>query len=159
MSRRPFPQPASVAPNLTPMIDVVFQLFIFFLLVAQFSAQQSIELTLPRLAGDARPDEETDPRAVLNVVPAWRAEEEGGDYRLSTRVYRGDDAGLASLGAALAELKARRTGVELLVRADRTEAYERVHPALDAAARAGIARVQIVTTPGVGAQSPVGAAP
>lgn len=44
-------------PGLTPMIDVVFQLLVFFMLTAQF-VQPALELSLPRLEGSTPPSEE-----------------------------------------------------------------------------------------------------
>lgn len=147
------PKSLSVAPNLTPMIDVVFQLFIFFLLVAQFSAQRTIELQLPRLAGDERDDASAATREVINVVPTERTVELGGDYRLAGRSYMNTDDGIVRLTEALRESAQRNPGAKVLVRASRTERYERVHPVLDAASRAGLAQVELVTAP------PAGAAP
>lgn len=141
------PKSLSVAPNLTPMIDVVFQLFIFFLLVAQFSAQQSIELKLPRLAGDERDDAGSESRLVINVVPPERAAEMGGDFRVGGRSFMNTEEGLARLSEALRDAAQRRPGAKVLVRAGRTERYERVHPVLDAASRAGLAQVELVTAP------------
>jgi len=149
------PRSTSIAPNLTPMIDVVFQLFIFFLLVAQFSAQQSIELQLPRLAGDERDHAGSESHLVINVVPADRAGELGGDFRLSGRPFPNTEDGLARLTESLRASAERRPGAKVLVRAARTERYERVHPVLDAASRAGLAQVELVTAPPPGASEPV----
>lgn len=54
LSRRPRP---SLAPELTPLIDVVFQLLVFFLLTATFSVP-AVPLELPRAeTGRERRDE------------------------------------------------------------------------------------------------------
>src|SRR6185295_7719877 len=60
---------ASAEPNLTPMLDMVFQLITFFMLVINFkSAQLDMSLKLP-IFGSARPVETNgqDSLLVLNV--------------------------------------------------------------------------------------------
>jgi len=42
----------SVAVDMTPMIDIVFQLLIFFLVTSQMAQQTRTELDLPREAGE-----------------------------------------------------------------------------------------------------------
>lgn len=59
-------------PNLTPLLDVVFQLITFFMLVINFSDQNYDQRVRLPVAGSARPIEEgdasaTDDRLVLNV--------------------------------------------------------------------------------------------
>jgi biopolymer transport protein ExbD len=59
--------------NMTPMIDVVFQLIIFFMLVMEITQQDLETLTLPT-ADNARPDKDpAKERLTLNV--AWKPEE------------------------------------------------------------------------------------
>jgi len=52
--------------NMTPMIDVVFQLLIFFMLVTEMTQQDKVELTLPR-ADQATTDEGEPGRHTINV--------------------------------------------------------------------------------------------
>ncbi len=53
--------------NMTPMIDIVFQLIIFFLVVSEIASYDRIEnLTLP-LADQARPEKKLKNRLVINV--------------------------------------------------------------------------------------------
>ena len=55
--------------DMTPMIDVVFLLIIFFMIVSQFSNLQVEELTLPYSAFPDEEKEEEDPNIlVLNVM-------------------------------------------------------------------------------------------
>jgi biopolymer transport protein ExbD len=44
--------------DLTPLIDIVFQLVIFFMLTTSFTVSESIELSLPSVAGNAPPAEQ-----------------------------------------------------------------------------------------------------
>ncbi len=132
--------------NLTPMIDVVFQLIIFFMLVAQFSSQQAIDLVLPSLTESGADLLDSEGRAVINVVPAPSTALEGGSYRLGTLAFDGSPDGVRRLSSTLGDLLRRDPQVRVLVRADRTEAYERVHPALQAATLAGAQDVDLVVS-------------
>jgi len=59
--------------NMTPMIDVVFQLIIFFMLVMEITQQDLEQLKLPT-AENARPDKDpSKERLTLNV--SWKREE------------------------------------------------------------------------------------
>jgi biopolymer transport protein ExbD len=62
----------SAEPNLTPLLDVVFQLITFFMLVINFSNENYDQRVRLPVAGSARPLDETDQqvtddRLVLNV--------------------------------------------------------------------------------------------
>lgn len=118
--------------NLTPMIDVVFQLIIFFMLAAQFSSQQTIKFDLPSIDDVDALVFDSEGRAVINLVPEARVAEFGGVYRLGTRSYAGTPEGVGALADALSALKERDPNLRIVLRAARTEAYERVHPALQA---------------------------
>ncbi|HMF38948.1 MAG TPA: biopolymer transporter ExbD, partial [Isosphaeraceae bacterium] len=58
-------------PNLTPLLDVVFQLITFFMLVINFTAENYDQRVHLPVAGSARPVEDTqrvsEDRIVLNV--------------------------------------------------------------------------------------------
>jgi biopolymer transport protein ExbD len=136
---------AAVRANMTPMIDVVFLLIIFFMLVAQISRQRAIEIDLPRLENAASTSIEGESRAVVNVVPRDRVAAFEGDYRMGAMSYDNTPDGLRLLAAALRDAAAANPDVEVLVRAARTEKYERVYPVLRAVRDAGIARVSLVT--------------
>jgi len=60
--------------NMTPMIDVVFQLLIFFMLVTEMTHQELADLTLPK-ATEAVPDRGERGRHTINVV----YEQRGGE--------------------------------------------------------------------------------
>ena len=72
MSRDPSAPNESAEPNLTPLLDVVFQLITFFMLVINFSQRQLRPARAParrRLgpAGRGRRDRATEDRLVLNI--------------------------------------------------------------------------------------------
>ena len=55
--------------DMTPMIDIVFLLIIFFMVAAQFARESNVELNLPAEQGEQ--DNEHDPsKLVLNILPS-----------------------------------------------------------------------------------------
>jgi len=114
--------------NMTPMIDVVFQLIIFFLVSSHLSKQEAqLPLPLPVAASGEKEGDETSPRVTINV----RA-----DGQLS---LAGKPLAAAELPRRLqAKLAEAGTGLEVRIRSDRTVAYRHVEPILLACARAGI---------------------
>jgi biopolymer transport protein ExbD len=113
---------------MTPMIDVVFQLIIFFL-VSSHLAKQEVQLTLPLPVADSghQPEESPAKRLTINVL---------------------DDGVLTLAGRTVAieeladQLRAVRAGqpeeMEVRVRSDRRVPYRRIEPVLLACARARI---------------------
>jgi len=122
----------SIGFNMTPMIDVVFLLIIFFLVSSHLARQEvQMALDLPAAAtGQPSSEEDEVPRLIVNVLPDGRAVVGG---RLL------DDVGLRDL----IEYEARRraTPLEVRIRSDRRAPYENVEPAMVACARAGVWRV------------------
>ncbi|MCG6657833.1 biopolymer transporter ExbD [Halomonas campisalis] len=119
-----------VEVNLTPLIDVVFLLLIFFMVSTTFETRQALELTLPESVTG------TD----LERSPVTLVVTEQGGYRLGERELAA--AGLGEALAAEADL-ARQHG--LVVEADARAAHADVVRALDQAGALGIQRVRIAT--------------
>jgi biopolymer transport protein ExbD len=67
-------------PNLTPMLDVVFQIMTFFLMVLNFSKDEyDLRVRLP-IAGSAMPVDQAEDRLVLNL-------ERDGNIQFGGRSY------------------------------------------------------------------------
>lgn len=114
--------------NMTPMIDVVFQLIIFFL-VSSHLAKQEVQLQLPLPAADSGENlkEDDKPRLTVNVLA-------DGTLLLAGReVTRSELAG--RLAERIADLG---RDVEVRIRSDRSVAYRHVEPIMLACARSGI---------------------
>jgi biopolymer transport protein ExbD len=115
--------------DMTPMIDIVFQLIIFFL-VSSHLAKQEAQLPLPlpvAKSGSEQPDDGQSPRVTLNML-------------------RGDRLAWGTAPITLAEiparLKARRAqwgeSLEVRIRGDRSVPYSAVGPLLRACAAAEV---------------------
>jgi biopolymer transport protein ExbD len=134
---------AGLGFNMTPMIDVVFLLIIFFLLSSHLAQQEvQLELDLPRAASGQSPDKQEIRRIVINVLPDGRA---GKRIMVGGRLMGGQQL------AQLIDYESRRArrdtqGVpggqlEVRIRADRKVPYHVVEPLLLACARSGVWKV------------------
>jgi biopolymer transport protein ExbD len=123
--------------NMTPMIDVVFQLIIFFLLSSHLAQQEKqLPLPLPSAASGRVEAADERPRLTVNVVA-------DGTLVVASRAI-----GTVDLGQLLGERRALHGDeLEVRIRADRGVAYRRVEPVLLACAKAGIWNVAYVVQP------------
>jgi biopolymer transport protein ExbD len=60
-------QPATLAVNMTPMIDVVFNLLLFFILTTEFMKATIVRLELPQPIARVIPPPPNEARAIVNV--------------------------------------------------------------------------------------------
>jgi biopolymer transport protein ExbD len=131
--RLPPPQRRPFGINMTPMIDVVFLLIIFFLLSSHLVRQETqLELALPTAQSGEETVEPPNPRVTVNVMP------DGILLLGSTPI---DSRELEDQ----LRFERQRSGAELEVRirGDRSVPYRSIEPILLAAARAGIWNVSI----------------
>ena len=119
---------SDVPIDMTPMIDVVFQLIIFFLVSGHLVKQETqMPLPLP-VARSGREEPDSDkPRLTINVL-------RDGELLLAGRA-----TSAADLVSDLADRLARHgQDLEVRIRCDRAVAYEHVEPILRACARQGL---------------------
>ncbi len=116
------------------MIDVVFQLIIFFLVSSQLVKQESqMPLTLPVAdSGPAAVDDQR-PRVIVNVLPDGRILLAGNQVSRDALERR-----LANEYADFRTKHQDRDDLEVRIRSDRQVPYSAVEPILLACARAGI---------------------
>ncbi len=126
---------ASLGFNMTPMIDVVFLLIIFFLVSSHLAQQEvQLELDLPEAGSGQRPAEEEARRVVVNILPQ---EQPAGRIMVGGRLMQSDEL------AELVRYESRRVGrpLEVRIRADRKVPYRFVEPVMVACAEAGVWKV------------------
>jgi biopolymer transport protein ExbD len=125
--------------DLTPVIDIVFMLLIFFLVATTFQqTERELRIALPRTA-PAGPITNALREIVLNV----RAD--------GTLVALGKPIGDQELSAMLTAAVARNPGQKVNVRGDRAAPYEAVARALALCKAAGIDQPFLETVPVSGA--------
>jgi biopolymer transport protein ExbD len=155
------PAPAAVKaePNLTPMLDMVFQLITFFMLVINFkSAEMDLSLELPSV-GSARPVKSPDRLLVLNI--------RHGEGKPSLNAMGKTIADNEVDGFLAAEARASRAAARLeaidesaglpdrvVVRADRHVAFGRIEQVIGACQKYGY-RQFTFRVAGVEARTPV----
>lgn len=126
----------SVGFNMTPMIDVVFLLIIFFLVSSHLARQEiQLQLDLPDAGSGRRPEEDPQTRrVVVNVLPDRSA---GGNLVVGGRVVHEDEL------AEMIGYESRRSGraLEVRIRSDRKVPYRVVEPVMIACAKAGVWKV------------------
>ncbi|MBL8745867.1 MAG: biopolymer transporter ExbD [Phycisphaerae bacterium] len=145
---------ATLALNLTALIDVVFLLIMFFVLVAKFGRYPTLPLDLPRIG--ERTADAVDPgsRPAVDVVPKSRTAAMGGAYRFGSASFDETPAGIEALTSAVRAMRTAQPEVEISVRAERTEPYARVHPAVLAVGAAGVKHVHLMTVPEITGRTP-----
>ena len=122
--------------ELTPLIDIVFLLLIFFMVSTTFIRQNELTMELPQADG-ASP--KVDAAAVRIAV-----------FRDGRYEVNGESVGVADgarLLQALAAVPPAGAGGRVVVTADAQAAHQAVVTALDAAGQAGLTRISIITRP------------
>ncbi|OHB72275.1 MAG: hypothetical protein A2V70_10420 [Planctomycetes bacterium RBG_13_63_9] len=125
---------AGVGFNMTPMIDVVFLLIIFFLVSSHLAQQETqLELDLPPASSGRRTEEDDVRRVVVNVLPGPQFE---GRIMVGGRFVADEEL------SRLIGYESRRSGrpLEVRIRCDRKVPYRTVEPIMIACARAGVWR-------------------
>ena len=129
-------QPAAVGINMTPMIDVVFQLIIFFLLASHLARNEvQLELDLPNASSGERADDDSHSRVTINLVPQGQ-------------IALGNDPVTPQQLTERLQVEAGERGadLEVRIRSDRAVPYREVEPILLACSRAGVWNVTFAVT-------------
>ena len=168
--KKPIDAESNVAPNLVPMVDIMFLLLLFLMLGADIGQRELEEVQLP-LAQSVKAEDERNPdvtpRLTVNVYhvvdrcPAyattqvcddrahWSIGIRGRDYR------EGDEVALKAHLTAEATREREQRGetraqggfgvseLRVMIRADRAALYEMVQRALNACAESGLYRIEI----------------
>jgi biopolymer transport protein ExbD len=121
--------------NLTPLIDVVFLLLIFFMVTTTFQRHAELKIELPKAETAER--EQAAERVELVIDAAGRYYLDGKEL-VNTQPKTVFDA--------LQAVVAGREDLPLIIRADATAPYQSVVTAMDAAGKLGISRLSIATT-------------
>ena len=121
-----------VSLDMTPLIDVVFLLLIFFMLTASFTQAQRLKVELPKAEQG---------EAVKDPAKDWVIEIDAqGNYALNGEAMAGDQ-----LILHLLELPERTDDTVILIRADAKTEHQAVVQALDAARAAGLLHIGLAT--------------
>lgn len=114
--------------NMTPMIDIVFLLIIFFLVSSHLARQEiQLELDLPPATTGITPDVHDSKWLVINVLPEGQV------------MLGGQNVSTNELRERLShQRKEEGDDLEVRIRTDRHVPYEFVEPVMVACARSGL---------------------
>ena len=117
--------------NLTPMVDVVFQLIIFFVVATKFNSfEQTIRLEVPKVSNHGA----VTPTTGKHVVSVYQ----DGRIALERQLITVEE-----LMNRLAHARSLDKDLGVLIRGDAGVAYQRIAEVLAACRKAGIARLGI----------------
>lgn len=119
---------SNIEVNLTPLIDVVFLLLIFFMVSTTFIYSNSIDVNLPAAKGD-----ETSISENIRVVLT-----QAGVINIDGRAYQERD-----VQAHLTEMKKQKPESTVIIEADKNVSHGRVVFIMDASRKAGFDRFAI----------------
>ncbi len=120
--------------NLTPLIDVVFLLLIFFMVSTTFEQQSKLKIDLPQAAASAT---ERNKNSVVIGIDAK------GQFFINDRQLVNTQ--LETLKTALLKTVGDDKDRQLVLRADAKTPHQSVVMAMDAAAQLGLTRLSIAT--------------
>jgi len=123
-----------VGVNLTPLIDVVFLLLIFFMVSTTFTRETQLSIDLPEAQGQARETSEEEIEILID---------EAGVYRVNGQGLV--DSNMRTLQAAIYRISAGDTTMPMVITADAQAAHEDVVRAMDAAGQMGFVHLSITT--------------
>jgi biopolymer transport protein ExbD len=137
MNLRPGHKEESVEVNLTPLIDVVFLLLIFFMVSTTFDKHAKLKVSLPEATAKAT-QQQNDP-LVLSI-------DAKGNYFINDRQVVNQT--LDTLKQALSKTIGDDKDIALMLRADANTPHQSVVRAMDAASQLGLTRLSIATVEG-----------
>ncbi len=132
------PETEEVSINLTPLIDIVFLLLIFFMVSTTFQRETELEIALPEASTEAAG--ETAVAALILEIDAT------GAYRMGTqtggRLSEFASVSADKLSETLKGVSGRNDTTTLIIKADAKTPHQAVVRALDAARQASLTRVK-----------------
>jgi len=141
MNLRPGHKEESVEVNLTPLIDVVFLLLIFFMVTTTFDRHARLKVSLPE--SSAKTTQQKEEPLVLSI-------DAKGNYFLNDRqiVNQQLDTLKQALQKVIGQTGQDYKDVALVLRADANTPHQSVVRAMDAASQLGMTRLSIATVEG-----------
>ena len=137
MNLRPGHKEETVEVNLTPLIDVVFLLLIFFMVTTTFDRHAKLKVSLPESSAKIT-QQQSDP-LTLSI-------DAKGNYFINDRQVVNQS--LDTLKQALQKVIGDNTDMALVLRADANTPHKAVVRAMDAASQLGLTKLSIATVEG-----------
>ena len=123
-----------VSVNLTPLIDVIFLLLIFFMVTTTFSRNTNILINLPEASGEAI---EQQPFEIEILIA------QNGTYSVNGRQLVNSQ--METLMRVVAEVSVGDNSIPMIITADANTTHQSVVTAMDAVAQLGFTSLNIAT--------------
>ena len=123
-----------VSVNMTPLIDVVFLLLIFFMVTTTFSRNTNLLINLPEATGELTEQQPVE----IEIIIA-----QSGTYSVNGRQLVNSQ--IETLMRTVAEVSGGDTSIPLIITADASTTHQSVVTAMDAVAQLGFTSLNIAT--------------
>lgn len=120
--------------NLTPLIDVVFLLLIFFMVSTTFTKETHLKVELPEAQGKASGEHPEQIEILINASGGYAV---NGQALINSKI--------TTLMAAIEEKSKGKTDIPFVITADAKVPYESVIQVMDAAGRLGYVNLSMTT--------------
>jgi len=120
--------------NLTPLIDVVFLLLIFFMVSTTFTKESHLEIDLPEASGDPQPQN----AAQIDVVVDAQ-----GSYSVNGKQLINNQ--LETLRRALEDSSGGVTDIPFVITGDADSSYQAIISVMDTASQLGFVNISMTT--------------
>lgn len=120
--------------NLTPMIDVVFLLLLFFMVSTSFIRESSLKVDLPEATGQALAEQDKSIDIVINA---------DGQFVVDTITL--DKPSNEQLAKVLKKAVGDNTDPHIIISADANAEYQNIVTAMDTAQQLGYTRLTLAT--------------
>lgn len=125
---------AEESVNLTPLIDVVFLLLIFFMVSTTFTKETHLEIDLPEATGEQQPVNETQIEVVVDAQ---------GNFTVNGSVLVNKQ--LETLTAALEKVSGGKTDIPFIITGDADANYQSIVSVMDVAGKMGFVNLSMTT--------------
>ncbi len=123
-----------VSVNLTPLIDVVFLLLIFFMVSTTFTKESHLDIDLPQSSADPAQPTAEEIEVIINAE---------GEFSVNERALINNQED--TLKKAVEKLSNGNTKIPFIITADSKTAHEHVVRVMDVAGQLGFVQLSITT--------------
>lgn len=123
-------KPEELDVNITPLIDVVFLLLIFFMVSTTFDRQSELNIELPEASGEITESEKVDIEVFI-----------GSDGKYNINGHEIINTQIESLLRALREAAGDDNDPRVIISADKNTTHQAVMTAMDAARQMGFVHI------------------
>jgi biopolymer transport protein ExbD len=121
--------------SMTPLIDVVLLLLIFFMVSTTFVQESRIKIQLPQAGTEPAPEQKRDPIEIAVTA--------SGEFRVDGMTLLNTSP--TTLSAAVAKIAGERRDLPITIRADARATHQSVVTAMDVVGRLGFRAINIAT--------------